>query len=75
MEVPSSIHQGRRQRSIPGAAFVPAMRGFRDHGDQPAPVRSEADFRRLLGGANGEAAFYGYDPSVARGIRSASGHG
>ena len=70
MEVPSSVHGVVVMRVDPvGAAFVPAMRrGFVIMEINRQPVRSEADFRRLVSAARtGDAlAFYGYDPSVGQ---------
>ena len=52
-----------------GAAFVPSMhRGFVIMEINRQPVRSTADFQRLLAAARtGDAlAFYGYDPAVGQ---------
>jgi serine protease Do len=70
MEMPASVQGVVVMRVDPaGAAFVPAMRrGFVIMEINRQPVRSEADFRRLVSAARtGDAlAFYGYDPSVAQ---------
>jgi serine protease Do len=70
MEMPLSVQGVVVMRVDPaGAAFVPAMRrGFVIMEINRQPVRSEADFRRLVAAARtGDAlAFYGYDPSVGQ---------
>jgi serine protease Do len=70
MEIPSSVQGVVVMRVDPaGAAFVPAMRrGFVIMEINRQPVRSVADYQRLLTAARtGDAlAFYGYDPSVGQ---------
>jgi serine protease Do len=70
MEMPPSVQGVVVVRIDPaGAAFVPGMRrGFVIMEINRQPVRSAADFRRLLSAARtGDAlAFYGYDPSVGQ---------
>src|SRR5262245_42819265 len=73
MDIPASVQGVVVTRVDPaGAAFVPGMRrGFVIMEINRQPVRSVADFDRLLAAAHsGDAlAFYGYDPSVGpRGI-------
>jgi len=70
MAIPSSVQGVVVTRVDPvGAAFVPAMRRwFVIMEINRQPVRSVADFDRLLGTARtGDAlAFYGYDPAVGQ---------
>jgi serine protease Do len=70
MEIPVAIQGVVVMRVDPaGAAFVPAMRrGFVITEINRQPVRSVADFERLVAAARtGDAlAFYGYDPSVGQ---------
>jgi len=70
MELPSSVQGIVVVRVDPaGPAFVPAMRrGFVIMEINRQPVRSVADFQRLMNAAStGDAlAFYGYDPSVGQ---------
>jgi serine protease Do len=70
MEIPPSVHGVVVTRVDPaGAAFVPAMRrSFVIMEINRQPVRSVADFERLLSAARtGDAlAFYGYDPSAGQ---------
>jgi serine protease Do len=70
MEIPPSVQGVVVVRIDPaGAAFVPAMRrGFVIMEINREPVRSAADFQRLVSAARtGDAlAFYGYDPSVGQ---------
>jgi len=70
MAIPASVEGVVVTRVDPvGAAFVPAMRRwFVIMEINRQPVRSVADFNRLLGTARtGDAlAFYGYDPAVGQ---------
>jgi serine protease Do len=70
MEIPASVQGVVVVRVDPaGAAFVPAMRrGFVIMEINREPVRSAADFARLVSAARtGDAlAFYGYDPTVGQ---------
>ena len=70
MEIPVSVQGVIVVRVDPaGAAFVPSMhRGFVIMEINRQPVRSTADFQRLLAAARtGDAlAFYGYDPAVGQ---------
>jgi serine protease Do len=70
MEIPISVRGVIVMRVDPAsAAFVPAMRrGFVITEINRQPVRSSADFARILSAArSGDAlAFYGYDPSVGQ---------
>jgi len=70
MEIPIAIQGVVVMRIDPaGAAFVPAMRrGFVIMEINRQPVRSVADYQRLISAARtGDAlAFYGYDPSVGQ---------
>ncbi|HYT66182.1 MAG TPA: trypsin-like peptidase domain-containing protein [Vicinamibacterales bacterium] len=70
MEIPSSVQGIIVVRIDPtGAAFVPAMRrGFVIMEINRQPVRSVADFGRVVGAARtGDAlALYGYDPSLGQ---------
>jgi serine protease Do len=70
MEIPASVQGVVVMRVDPaGAAFVPSMRrGFVIMEINRQPVRSVADYQRLLTAARtGDAlAFYGYDPSVGQ---------
>jgi S1-C subfamily serine protease len=70
MEIPALVRGVVVMRVDPaGAAFVPAMRrGFVITEINRQPVRSVADFGRILSTArSGDAlAFYGYDPSVGQ---------
>jgi serine protease Do len=70
MEIPISVQGVVVIRVDPaGAAFVPAMRrGFVITEINRQPVRSTADFARIISAArSGDAlAFYGYDPSVGQ---------
>ena len=70
LEIPASVQGVVVMRVDPaGAAFVPAMRrGFVIMEINRQPVRSVADFERLVSAARtGDAlAFYGYDPSVGQ---------
>ena len=70
MEIPSSVQGIVVVRIDPaGAAFVPAMRrGFVIMEINRQPVRSVADFARIVAAARtGDAlAFYGYDPGVGQ---------
>jgi serine protease Do len=70
MEIPIAVQGVVVMRVDPaGAAFVPAMRrGFVITEINRQPVRSVADFTRILAAArSGDAlAFYGYDPSVGQ---------
>ena len=71
MDVPASMLQGVVVVRVDpaGAAFVPAMRrGFVITEINRRPVRSVADFKRIVRAArNGDAlAFYGYDPSIGQ---------
>ena len=68
MQVPADVAGVVVMRSDPaGATFVPAMRrGFVIIEINRDPVRSVADFQRIVGAARtGDVlAFYGYDPAV-----------
>ena len=70
MEIPVSVQGVVVVRVDPaGAAFVPAMRrGFVIMEINREPVRSAADYARLVSAARtGDAlAFYGYDPAVGQ---------
>jgi serine protease Do len=70
LDIPASVHGVVVVRIDPaGPAFVPAMRrGFVVMEINREPVRSVADFERIVGAARtGDAlAFYGYDPSVGQ---------
>jgi serine protease Do len=70
LDIPASVHGVVVVRIDPaGPAFVPAMRrGFVVVEINREPVRSVADFERIVGAARtGDAlAFYGYDPSVGQ---------
>jgi serine protease Do len=70
MEIPASVQGVVVIRLDPaGAAFVPAMRrGFVIMEINRQPVRSAADFQRIVSAARtGDAlAFYVYDPSVGQ---------
>ena len=70
MDIPPSVQGAIVVRVDPvGAAFVPAMRrGFVIMEINRQPVRSAADFQRLMAAARtGDAlAFYGYDPAVGQ---------
>ncbi len=70
LEIPASVHGVVVVRIDPaGPAFVPAMRrGFVIMEINRQPVRSVAEFQRIVGAARtGDAlAFYGYDPSVGQ---------
>jgi serine protease Do len=70
MEIPVAVQGVVVMRVDPaGAAFVPAMRrGFVITEINRQPVRSTADFARIISAArSGDAlAFYGYDPSVGQ---------
>ena len=71
MELPRAIQQGVVVVRIDpaGAAFVPPMRrGFVITEINRQPVRSVADFDRIVKAArNGDAlAFYGYDPAIGQ---------
>ena len=70
MGIPASVAGVIVVRADPaGASFVPPMRrGFVIMEINRRPVRSVADFARLVAAARtGDAlAFYGYDPSVGQ---------
>lgn len=70
LEIPPSVQGVVVTRVEPArASFVPSMRrGFIIMEINRQPVRSVADFQRLVSGArSGEAlAFYGYDPGISQ---------
>jgi serine protease Do len=70
LEIPSSVQGVVVTRVEPArASFVPSIRrGFIIMEINRQPVRSVADFQRLVSGArSGEAlAFYGYDPGISQ---------
>jgi serine protease Do len=70
LEIPSSVHGVVVARVEPArASFVPSIRrGFIITEINRQPVRSVADFQRMVSAArSGEAlAFYGYDPALGQ---------